>query len=211
MSAIDVHKYGMGGHTHNDKLAIELFYKGKDFIVDPGTAIYTGNSSLRNRMRSVNSHSTAVINDSEQNRFKQGLFDLMYDCKTTLNLKEQLNDLLIEGSNEIIHGEYKDLHKRIVNIKNGEVILHDEILGELKNVKFVLMLHPDVCVEEKANEITLINGDESISIITENKIEIKSAVYSKEYGHWVESTLIELIPEIDNGKRVNSKIVIRLN
>jgi uncharacterized heparinase superfamily protein len=201
----------MGGHTHNDKLSFELFYKGKDFIVDPGTAIYTGNSSLRNRMRSVNSHSTAVINDSEQNRFKKSLFDLMYDCKTTLDLKELSNAILIEGSNEITHGEDKSFHKRIVNIKRDEVMLHDEILGELKNVKFVLMLHPNVRVEEKENEMTLINGDESISIITENKIEINSAIFSKEYGHWVESNMIELIPEIDNGKRVNSKTVIRLN
>jgi hypothetical protein len=209
ISAIDVHKYGMGGHTHNDKLSIELFYKGKNFIVDPGTAIYTGNPSLRNRMRSVNLHSTAVVNGSEQNRFKDGLFDLMYDCKTTLRLKEQADEILIEGSNEISHGNNKIIHKRVVNIKNSEVLILDQILGNLKTVKINLILHPDLIVEEKENEICLNNGGESISIMTENMVEIKRATYSREYGHWVDSILLEFKPKIENEKKVNSEILIK--
>lgn len=211
MSAIDVHEYEMGGHSHNDKLSVEIFYKGNNFIVDPGTAVYTGNPSLRNRMRSVNLHSTVVINGSEQNRFKDGLFDSKYDCKTTLDLDEQIDNILIEGSNEITHGENKFIHKRLANIRNSEIIITDEIRGPLKNVKIVLMLHPDVIVEKKENEIILNNGGESISIITKNKVDIKSSTYSREYGQWVESTLIELVPKIENEKVVISETIIKLN
>ncbi len=212
MGAVDAHMYGMGGHTHNDKLSFELFYKGRNFIVDPGTAIYTGNPALRNRMRSVNSHSTATINDSEQNRFsKNGLFASKYDCRTSLSLNEHGNRILIEGRNEIIHEGKKVIHTRVVNIQKRKLLMKDWITGYIKSIKLSIMLHPDVNVKIKGSEIILQNGGESISIITDNKAEIKEAIYSCEYGVWIESLLIVLTPAFNDVEEITNELIFKLN
>ncbi len=47
---------GNGGHDHNDQLAIELTIDGTDWIVDPGTYLYTPFPAWRNRYRSARAH-----------------------------------------------------------------------------------------------------------------------------------------------------------
>jgi len=47
---------GFGGHSHNDQLSVELFMGGREWIVDPGTFIYTPDRSARDKFRSAHSH-----------------------------------------------------------------------------------------------------------------------------------------------------------
>ncbi len=58
---------GIGGHSHNDKLAFELHLRGRPVIVDPGTGNYGRDPVLRNAFRSTASHSTLQVEDREQN------------------------------------------------------------------------------------------------------------------------------------------------
>ncbi|MBN4072282.1 heparinase II/III-family protein, partial [bacterium AH-315-F03] len=63
---------GIGGHKHNDQLALTLCWDDDEVIIDPGMYCYTSDISERNRLRSVNSHSTISLNSEETDRFLQG-------------------------------------------------------------------------------------------------------------------------------------------
>jgi hypothetical protein len=67
---------GNGGHSHNDKLSIELMTKGRTIFTDPGTFAYTADSFERNRYRSTEYHNTVKITGFEQNDLSHQLFRL---------------------------------------------------------------------------------------------------------------------------------------
>lgn len=58
---------GRGSHGHNDALSIEVSARGRAFIVDPGTYVYTANLQMRHAFRSTAYHSTVKIDGEEQN------------------------------------------------------------------------------------------------------------------------------------------------
>jgi hypothetical protein len=57
---------GIGGHSHNDKLALELFAGGTLAVCDPGSPSYTGDPELRNAFRATRAHATVVVDGLEQ-------------------------------------------------------------------------------------------------------------------------------------------------
>ncbi|HET7824517.1 MAG TPA: alginate lyase family protein, partial [Anaeromyxobacter sp.] len=57
---------GIGGHSHNDKLALELYAGGALAVCDPGCPSYTGDPELRNAFRSTRAHATVVVDGLEQ-------------------------------------------------------------------------------------------------------------------------------------------------
>ena len=58
-----------GAHIHNDHLSFELCIGGVDFIVDPGTYVYTADVDARNVFRGAEAHNTIMVDGSEVNRF----------------------------------------------------------------------------------------------------------------------------------------------
>jgi hypothetical protein len=57
---------GIGGHSHNDKLAFELFVGGTLAVCDGGSPSYTGDPELRNAFRSTRAHATVIVDGLEQ-------------------------------------------------------------------------------------------------------------------------------------------------
>ena len=54
-----------GGHDHNDLFGFELNYNGEDFIIDPGSYLYTSDHKNRNLFRSVKMHNTLNVDNQE--------------------------------------------------------------------------------------------------------------------------------------------------
>lgn len=67
---------GNGGHAHNDQLSIELSIGREDWIVDPGTYVYTPLPKERNRYRSVEAHFAPRLPGLEPAPLNHGLFRL---------------------------------------------------------------------------------------------------------------------------------------
>lgn len=56
---------GKLGHNHNDRLSIELSAHGQNFIVDPGTYVYTRDYTARGQFRSTWCHNSVVVDEQE--------------------------------------------------------------------------------------------------------------------------------------------------
>ena len=59
---------GLGGHAHNDMLSLNLNWRGRRILVDPGSYLYRANPEFRNKLRSSSFHNVWTINDKEQNQ-----------------------------------------------------------------------------------------------------------------------------------------------
>lgn len=55
------HGFRNGGHAHADALSIVLSIEGRPLLIDPGTATYTMDRALRDRMRSSQLHNTVTL------------------------------------------------------------------------------------------------------------------------------------------------------
>jgi uncharacterized heparinase superfamily protein len=60
------HGYMNGGHAHADALSLTLSIGGRPLLIDPGTATYTMDSQLRNRMRGSVNHNTLCLDGNPQ-------------------------------------------------------------------------------------------------------------------------------------------------
>ena len=60
------HGFLNGGHAHADALSLVLSVRGRPLLIDPGTATYTTDPTLRDRFRSTAMHNTIVIDGRPQ-------------------------------------------------------------------------------------------------------------------------------------------------
>jgi hypothetical protein len=60
------HGYQNGGHAHADALSMTLTVRGFPLFIDPGTACYTIDPALRDRMRSTALHNTVTVDGRSQ-------------------------------------------------------------------------------------------------------------------------------------------------
>jgi hypothetical protein len=63
---------GIGGHSHNDKLGLELFVAGARAVSDPGMPVYGRDPALRDRFRSTSAHATVTVDGLEQSPIPAG-------------------------------------------------------------------------------------------------------------------------------------------
>lgn len=60
------HGFLNGGHAHAGALSLVLSVRGRPLLIDPGTATYTADATLRDRFRSTVMHNTLVIDGRSQ-------------------------------------------------------------------------------------------------------------------------------------------------
>lgn len=81
---IDTTRYtNLIGHTHNDKLSVEVMVDGKYIARDPGGYVYTAAPDIRNLFRGTKAHNTIYIKELEQNVFN-GVFGMRKQAKAYL-------------------------------------------------------------------------------------------------------------------------------
>ncbi len=185
---------GNGGHTHNDQLSFELNISGKDFVIDPGTYVYTADYKLRNLFRSTSIHNTLQVGHLEQNSFEE---DELF------RINNETNAQLINFNNNYFKGRhygFKDkagiIIDREVNLEDKRIIINDFIIKNIGSIEYknFIRFHLDknVEIEKKHDYIILTNGKVRIKLFNLQKSEykIEKSWMAKEYGIKEETKII---------------------
>ena len=134
-----------GGHTHNDKLAYELWYNGENLERDPGTYLYTPLPYRRNEFRSIKAHNVPIVNNIEQNSWSEGkigLFKLFKDSECYItDLDNYFLEMLLEYKYVKIVRKFKIEGSRLVvidtcnkNLKYNMFNLYSKGYGRIEKV-----------------------------------------------------------------------------
>ena len=185
---------GNGGHTHNDQLSFELNVFCRDFIIDPGTYVYTADYKLRNLFRSTSMHNTLQVGNLEQNSFEEReVFALNNETKAQLS---NFNNNYFKGR----HYGYKDklgiIVEREIKLEDKKIIVNDFVIEDnkiLKYKKFIRFhLDKEVKIEQKTDFLILNNKKVKIKLfnLQKNEYNIEKSWVAKEYGIKEETNVI---------------------
>lgn len=177
----DIGQKGKGGHSHNDQLSITLQYKGKDFIIDPGTYCYTKSSVERNIFRSVKMHNTLIFEDEEQNLWD----NVSYDDLFWITNHRTKAKLIAITKNNIIgeHYAYGKATRREIYFLQNQIQIIDK-LANVWNKRLHLHFHPKVTAKIENNYVYLDNQGITLVITfeLESLLEFEDYPFSPQYG-----------------------------
>ena len=124
---VGAHGYLNGGHAHADALAVTIDVHGRPLLVDPGTATYTMNPVLRDRMRSSVSHNTLTL-DGASPSVPAGPFHWRSSADARLDAwRGNVGFAWAEGAHD---GYPEARHRRsIVQAAGGGTLIVDEVVG----------------------------------------------------------------------------------
>ena len=185
---------GHGGHAHNDNLSFELNIKGRDFIVDGGSYLYTPSPEMRNGFRSTVAHSTLALKSREQNRWTegfQGLFSMRDDAQARV-LE------LGTGSFKGEHHGFGSGHRRQFEWSDSSLIIEDFFETDASN-EINFNLAPDaqiMLVERNGSEEFLLeirNQDVDLGIDLKgfSSVEACDGFFSSGYGKRAKNSLVK--------------------
>jgi len=126
---------GLGGHSHNDKLSLELSDEMGPLLVDSGTGVYTSDYLLRGHMRGTAAHNTLQLGGTEQNAFDAArAFGFLTDGAVRI-LHWTASD-----ESEVFAGEFagydslhgKPVHRRLVLLDRvaDVLVIDDAVVSE---------------------------------------------------------------------------------
>ncbi|MBI4471557.1 MAG: alginate lyase family protein [Acidobacteria bacterium] len=189
VSAATVGMCGLGSHSHNDILSFEYWSKGKVWIVDPGTYVYTPDPQARNMFRSTKYHNTVQIDGEEINRFQPDqLFRMADEAQVTIHeSKSDFLDAAHTGYTRLTEGI---LHRRRFQLLNdsGALTLLDSFEGSgAHRFEWFFHLHPDVGAVYKGAHFLLESVGQRIRLTFASprapfEHEIQEGWYSPSYG-----------------------------
>ena len=184
---------GNGGHAHNDNLSFELNVRGRDFIVDGGSYLYTPFPDIRNVFRATQTHNTLILHSYEQNDWADGILGLF-------SLRDDAHARVLKFSNENFRGEHSGFgpkHCREFILRDSSLIIYDMIETTFPNeINFNLSPEAEVIfLRERGPEefsLKIENGGDSLTMSLEgfNKVESSSGYYSSGYGRRLKNTLV---------------------
>ncbi|WP_461202287.1 alginate lyase family protein, partial [Anoxybacillus sp. TBDG-1] len=173
---------GDGVHSHNDQLSFELNVDGEDFIIDPGSYVYTADYKMRNLFRSTEMHSTVQVEKFEQNDFEE--YNLFYMKEQTYAKNHGFNMNFFEGTHIGFKEKCNIIHKRTVLLEENSVLIKDQLIGDTnKNAQLTLILSPDVEVKLSENKVVLEKGSICIEFDYMRDLKIDNCWVSNSYGY----------------------------
>lgn len=109
---------GNGGHAHNDQLSIELTIDGENYVVDPGTYLYTPLPKRRDEYRSIKAHFSPQMGDVETGDLSVGSFAMRDKAKAKC---------LYFGEDGFagVHQGFGQSTYRMIRIKNDVIMIDD--------------------------------------------------------------------------------------
>lgn len=214
------HKRQPTGHFHADHLSITLSVNHSPIFVDPGSGAYTGNATLRNTLRSAESHSTFYLKNTPtkagvilNNLNNLDLFQMPQVQKTfSGSITENEDTIVIRDTAELY--ESISLERRVtLNSDYHALTLCDSLLGasEAKNVEWNFIIHPSVIVQQtEAHRFTLMSSKATVIITTPASANLLPAEYSPTYGVSIPTVKITFTSSLKKGSHALTLITWNL-
>lgn len=176
---------GIGNHAHNDNLSFELAFDGTLFTIDPGTYVYTPSIVMRNRFRSTHMHNTLVINEREQNDWRNGREGLF-------QLRDRTNARVFECQPTRFVGEHYGFgtpHRREITIAERTIEGRDDCnVDGLKKIVFQLPPRMHASLSSKRGCVEFGDGNRAVRLCSADGMWSLSDSYSSNGYGLIEST-----------------------
>lgn len=183
------------GHSHCDIFNFELYYQKKPIIVDTGTATYENNTARMN-LRSVLSHNTVIVNNTEQSEI-WGSFRVANRANV---YNVFANAKLLSGEHDGYAKKFGIVHKREFKVDSNSISIKDNLTTNCKATAF-LHFHPLCRVELKANCIVVDNFCK-ISF-SSKEVCLQEYFYQPEFNKYIKAKKACIVFE----KNLNTEIV----
>ena len=191
-------------HGHADALSINLYKKGKPFIVDPGTYRYNGVPEHRAYFKGTRAHNTICIDNLDQARQLTGfVWDKPYKANLTDSKEDETGLFLKATHNGYSRLKHPVIHTRDFFVSNQNFcLITDSFSGKgIHEFELNFHLHPDVVVEfrnewlvlnNQEEKIFMHNPDNSFKIIRGQKTPLLGW-YSPHYGILQETNTLQSV------------------
>jgi hypothetical protein len=189
---------GRGSHGHNDALSIEVSARGRAFIVDPGSYVYSADLQMRHAFRSTAYHSTVKIDGEEQNTIEPNMPFVIGNEARPRVLEWQSN----ENYDKVIaeHYGYRRLpvpitHRRTVTFDKSDCswLIEDEFLGSGEHqVETRFHFNDGLRLEVKGAEIEATDKELNVGLVVcslslNEAPSLEQQHVSRGYGELVDS------------------------
>ena len=185
-----------GGHGHQDKLHIELWFDGEEILRDSGRYTYK-DIEERYIFKGAKAHNVPIINDAE--------YAPSADSWTYKDLPPSMGNIFTEKDGFLLfegfHCGYMDLgillRRRVVVPKSDIIIISDEIIGNKSHVLSQHFAFAENISLKKENNMIIGKGDKCEFIIKsfdergEAAQNILKAPVSRHYNHIGESEALK--------------------
>ena len=197
MLVFDAGPQGMDncGHGHADALSVVCSAQGTNWLVDPGTFVYTASKEWRDYFRSTQAHNTVVI-DGQGQAQTGGPFDWANVCPAWLENWATLPNLDYACG---VHEGYRRLadpvvhRRRVVFVKPDRWFLLDDLSGAGTHLlEFFFHFHPDAHLRVDEHACWATHGDRRFLILADPRLSLATGRgeegsvqgwYSRDYGH----------------------------
>lgn len=172
-SAVNSQKYKLGSHNHNDILSFEIVYDDLPIIVDPGTGNYTYDRTLRNKLRSIDCHSTVSFNNLEQRLMSSNVF--YWSSQVTCSIH-------IADDNQCMMGvtRYNNIqHTRTICV--GKNVKVKDSFNKAGKFRMVMPIYPGLDLHINNNVVYITNEFVTVTITGTWRFSTITGVYSSNY------------------------------
>jgi len=197
MLAFDAGPQGMDscGHGHADALSVVCSAQGTNWLVDPGTFVYTASKEWRDYFRSTQAHNTLVI-DGQGQAEPAGPFKWLNLCPARLESWATLANLDYASGMHEGYGRLDEPvthRRRIVFVKPDRWFLLDDITGAgSHSLEFFFHFPPDVQLRVEEHSCWATKSDNRFLIIADPSVSLNAGRgeegpvqggFSRDYGH----------------------------
>jgi heparinase II/III-like protein len=197
MLAFEAGPQGMDscGHGHADALSVVCSAQGTNWLVDPGTFVYTASKQWRDYFRSTQAHNTLVI-DGQGQAQPGGPFKWLNLCPARLESWATLPNLDYASG---MHEGYRRLaepvvhRRRVAFVKPDRWFLLDDLSGAgTHSLEFFFHFPPDVQLRVDEHSCWATKSDNRFLIIADPRLSLDAdrgeedpvqGWYSRDYGH----------------------------
>jgi hypothetical protein len=196
--AFDAGPQGMGtsAHGHADALSFVCSADGVDWLIDPGTYVYTASRAWRDFFRSTAAHNTAVVDDQDQ---AEPVDWFKWRKLPRVHLEQAISSPSLDYA-VASHDGYASLPKpvfhkrRILFVKPDYWLISDELTGEGEHqLKFCFHFAPGVSLQPAEHGCLASKGEERFQLLASGPecrfrvfVGEESPIqgwYSRDYGH----------------------------